>query len=163
VEKRVYEYQPILVGTEQENPVILSPNYWAGVDVDNHHRVSAAEGGPQGGPFHLRIARRGLYRIELRRWPFHTEEPLGSPGPKQTVAGRSLVNVITNRKALPIYGAVLRIGSREMRAQTTPKAIGVPFEVELAEGDTQLQAWFQDEKGNDLCGAFYVKVELLRP
>ncbi|GIX02120.1 MAG: hypothetical protein KatS3mg112_1057 [Thermogutta sp.] len=163
VEKRVYEYQPILVGTEQENPVILSSNYWAGVDVDNHHRVSAAEGGPRGGPFHIRVTRGGLYRIELRRWPFHTEEPLGSLGPQQTVAGRSLLDVIKTRKALPIYGAVLRIGSREMRAQTSPKAIGVPFEVELAEGDTQLQAWFQDEKGNDLCGAFYVKVELLRP
>ena len=163
VEKRVYEYQPILVGTEQENPVILSPNYWAGVDVDNHHRVSAAEGGPQGGPFHLRVTRRGLYRIELRRWPFHTEEPLGSPGPKQTVAGRSLLNVTTNRKALPIHGAVLRIGTHEMRAKTSPDAIGVPFEMELPEGDTQLQAWFQDSEGNDLCGAFYVKIELLRP
>lgn len=159
---RVYEYQPLLVGTEAENPVILSPNYWAGVDVDNHHRVSAAEGGPRGGVFHLKVMRTGNYRIELRRWPFHTGEPLGSPGPKHTVAGRSLEEVIANRPALDIAAAVLRVGQQEMRATTSPEALGVRFEVPLQEGETQLQAWFQDRQGNDLCGAFYVNIEFVR-
>ncbi|GAB4133545.1 exo-alpha-sialidase [Thermopirellula anaerolimosa] len=161
VEPNVHAYQPILVGTEHENPVLLSPNYWAGVDVDNHHRVSAAEGGPRGGPFHIEVTRPGRYRIELRRWPFHCNEPLGSEGPQTTVAGRALQDVIKLRRALPIRKAVLSIGSEERTADTTPEALGVSFELPLAAGRTTLQAWFQDETGTDLCGAFYVAVERL--
>jgi len=159
VEPRVYDYQPVIVGTEHENPVILSSNYWAGVDVDNHHRVSAAEGGPRGGPYHIDVATAGHYRIELRRWPFHCNEPLGSPGPKQTVAGRSLEDVIRVRKPLPIAGAVLAVAQQELQKQTSPAVPGVVFEVELPAGRTTLQGWFRDSQGNDLCGAYYVSVE----
>lgn len=161
VKDRVYEYQPLMVGTEAENPVIFSPNYWAGVDVDNHHRVSAAEGGPRGGVFHVKVMRPGTYRIELRRWPFHTGEPLGSAGPKQTVAGRSLEEVIADRRSLPIAGAVLRVGQRELQATTSPESLGVTFEISLQEGETELQGWFRDREGKDLCGAFYVSIEFL--
>ena len=159
IEPRVYEYQPLIVGTDQENPVILSSNYWAGVDVDNHHRVSAAEGGPRGGPYHIEVVTPGRYRIELRRWPFHCNEPLGSPGPKVTVAGRPLENVIRTRKALPIAGAALVVGNHEFQKETSPDALGVVFEVPLPAGRTTLQGWFRDSQGNDLCGAYYVSVE----
>ncbi|MGB4728935.1 MAG: exo-alpha-sialidase [Thermogutta sp.] len=161
IEPTVYEYQPVVVGTEHENPVILSSNYWAGVDVDNHHRVSAGEGGPRGGPYHIDVATPGRYRIELRRWPFHCNEPLGSAGPKQTVAGRSLEEVIRNRKALPIAGAVLVIGNQEFQKQTSPEAMGITFEVSLPAGRTILQGWFLNSQGEDLCGAYYVSVEKL--
>ncbi len=161
LEPNVHTYQPILVGTDHENPVLLSPNYWAGVDVDNHHRVSAAEGGPHGGPFHIDVTRAGRYRIELRRWPFHCHEPLGSDGPQTTVAGRNLRDVIPNRRALPIRKAVLKVGSQERTTDTSPEALGASFELPLSAGRTTLQAWFQDETGTDLCGAFYVAVERL--
>ena len=35
------------------------------------------------------------------------------------------------------------------------------FHLALPSGQTQLQAWFQDGEGKDLCGAFYVKVRLM--
>ncbi|MGQ9562230.1 MAG: exo-alpha-sialidase [Thermogutta sp.] len=159
IEPRVYDYQPLLVGTDQENPVILSSNYWAGVDVDNHHRVSAAEGGPRGGPYYLEVTKPGRYRIELRRWPFHCQESLGSPGPKVTVAGRSLENVIRSRKALPIAGAVLSIANQELQQESSPDALGIVFDLTLPAGRTTLQGWFRDSQGQDLCGAYYVSVE----
>lgn len=161
VQPNVYAYQPIPVGTDHENPVLLSPNYWAGVDVDNHHRVSAAEGGPRGGPFHIDVTRSGRYRIELRRWPFHCNEPLGSEGPQSTVAGRPLQDIIKLRRALPIRKAGLIVGSEERTVETSPDALGISFELPLSAGRTTLQAWFQDETGTDLCGAFYVAVEWL--
>jgi len=159
IEDRVFEYQPIPVGTQHENPVILSPNYWMGVDVDNHHRVSSAEGGERGGKFLIDVTRAGKYRIEFRRWPFHTRCSIGSPGPEQTVSGRSLLEVIKKRATIPAHAAVLEVGERQFRAETTPDALGVEFVIELPAGVTTLQGWFQGAAGQDLCGAFYVAVE----
>ncbi len=83
---RWYDYQPIPVGTPYENPVILSSNYWAGVDVDNNRVVSEAAGGPRGGPWHIEVTESGTYVIELRRWPFHTDMAIASPGPSHTIS-----------------------------------------------------------------------------
>jgi arylsulfatase A-like enzyme len=173
---RVYEYQPIPVGTAHENPVVLSSNYWAGVDVDNHRTVATAMGGPRGGAFHIQVSQAGRYRIELRRWPFHTDEPIGSPGPMQTIAGRPLSpphealppealkrpgawGIIPERKLIPARIGVLQIGDQVCRQTVSPQDRGAVFEVELPAGRTTLQGWFQDETGQDLCGAFYVSVE----
>jgi arylsulfatase A-like enzyme/predicted neuraminidase len=173
---RVYEYQPIPVGTEFENPVILSSNYWAGVDVDNNQRVAAAEGGPQGGVFHVLVTRPGRYTVELRRWPFHTLEAIGSAGPMFTVSGRPLSldpkgplaaeqkqrpgawGVIPERRIIPAHKAILKVGERFYTAPITPDALGAVFQLELPAGETTLQGWFQDRDGQDLCGAFYVMV-----
>jgi arylsulfatase A-like enzyme/predicted neuraminidase len=176
VASRVYEYQPIPVGTEFENPVLLSSNYWAGVDVDNNQRVAAAAGGPRGGVFHLMVARAGRYTIELRRWPFHTQKAIGSAGPKYTVSGRPLSpevlsataaekkqrpgvwGIITERRIIAPSTAILKLGERTYSTGVTPEALGAVFQLELPAGQTTLQAWFQDNGGQDLCGAFYVMV-----
>lgn len=166
---RLYDYQPIPVGTPHENPVILSSNYWAGVDVDNNRMVSEAAGGPRGGAFHIEVVTPGQYTVELRRWPFHTELPISSPGPMQTVAGRSLVpapgepggaatGTIPTRRIIPARFAVLQIGERSWTCEFSPDDRGAVFQVPLEKGRTTLQGWFQDADGQDLCGAFYVMV-----
>ncbi|MCS7237291.1 MAG: exo-alpha-sialidase [Thermoguttaceae bacterium] len=169
VTPRVFEYQPIPVGTEHENPVILSSNYWAGVDVDNNRNVAVAAGGPRGGTFHLQVTRGGLYTIELRRWPFHTDLPIGSAGPTRTVSGRPLsasevtqpgagTGLIPKRTVIPARKAILEVAGETISASVTPEEKGAVFTLRLNPGRTTLRGWFQDEKGQDLCGAFYVMI-----
>jgi len=156
-EQWIFQYQPIVVGAEQENPVILDPNYWAGVDVDNYWRVAQAAGGPRGGPWHIVAKRPGRYRVELRRWPFHTNHALGSTGPKKTIFGRPLE--LKKLLALQPAEAVLQIGARQFTAPASPKDLGVVFQVTLPAERTTMQGWFRDADGNDLCGAYYARVQ----
>ncbi|HOD81655.1 MAG: Arylsulfatase [Planctomycetes bacterium ADurb.Bin126] len=146
-------YLPAHIGSANENPVILTCNLWQGVDVDNCHRVAAADGGPVGGPWNVHVERAGTYQIELRRWPFHADCTLSSTGPAKTVAGRPL----TPGKAVPIAQAVLKAGGREQAAPARDADKGVTFRVDLPAGPGQVHGWFRDAAGKDLCGAFYAK------
>jgi hypothetical protein len=101
------------------------------------------------------VERAGSYEIELRRWPFHTDCALGSEAPRTTVSGRPL-NLKTRRT--PVASAVLTVAGKEVTANAAPTDLGVRVRVKLPAGRTQMQAWFRDASGNDLCGAFYVRV-----
>ena len=105
------------------------------------------------------MERSGRYEIELRRWPFHTDEPLASAGPQKTVHGRP----ITTNKAVPIAAAKLEIAGQSREARTTPGDKGVVFQVSLEAGRATMHGWFQDAAGKDLCGAFYARVRRLGP
>jgi arylsulfatase A-like enzyme len=155
---RMNEYQPIVVGSQNENPVLLNPNMWEAVDVDNHRRVALAEGGPRGGSWNVLVERAGNYEIELRRWPFHTDCALGSEAPQSTVSGRAL-NLRTRRT--PVASAALTVAGKEVTARAAPADLGVRLRIRLPAGHTKMQAWFRDASGNDLCGAFYVRVHRL--
>ncbi len=157
---RQFEYQPILLGTQQENPVQLNPNMWAGVDVDNPRRVAEAAGGPRGGPWNVEVTQGGDYVIELRRWPFHTDFALGSEGPSKTISGRPLNHQV---KRTPVAAGVLAVGGREFSAKAAPTDLGVVIRTQLPAGRTKLQAWFRDAAGNDLCGAYYARVQRVGP
>jgi hypothetical protein len=66
---------------------------------------------------------------------------------------------IPGGKALPIAAAKLRIAGLERSVKTAPTDETAVMRVNLKKNvRTQLQAWFQDEQGNDLCGAFYATV-----
>jgi hypothetical protein len=47
-----------------------------------------------------------------------------------------------------------------VKAQTKadPKATGATLTAKLPAGRTKLKAWFADDVGKDLCGAFFVTV-----
>ena len=158
VETRLGDFEPISVGAQQEDPVYLSSSDWEDIYCDNNRLVGQAEGGPTGGPWSLLVERDGRYRIELRRWPFHSDKPLASTGPETTVFGRA----ITAGKAMPITAAKAVVGDGQpMEAKVSGDDKGVAFEISLQRGKTTLRAWFQDAQGHDLCGAFYVKVQRL--
>ena len=67
----------------------------------------------------------------------------------------------TPSRALPIAGAKLTVASQEHSANAEAGAKAVTFHAQLPEGPTQLQAWFTDRAGKDLCGAFYATIHRL--
>jgi arylsulfatase A-like enzyme len=149
---------PMLIGSSFENPVLLTSIDWWEVDADNINFVSQGIGGPRGGVWTVQVEREGKYRVELRRWPFHTNKPIGSEGPRSTINGRPLDHQF---KLMPAYGAVLETNGVEQRAAVTPESLGAVFQISLNKGKSKLQGWFQGDKGNDLCGAYYALVTRL--
>jgi arylsulfatase A-like enzyme len=149
---------PVLIGSKMENPVLLTSIDWWEVDADNIDFISAAVGGPRGGIWNVRAESGGKYRIELRRWPFHTNKPIGSEGPRFTIRGRPLNHKFT---LVPAHGAVLRVNGAEQKVSVTPESLGAVFQVSLPQGGSQLQGWFLDAEGQDLRGAFYALVTKL--
>jgi len=128
------------------------------VDADNINFVSQAVGGPRGGVWNVQVESAGNYRIELRRWPFHTNKPIGSEGPRVTITGRPLNH---KYKLIPAHEAILASNGTEQKVSLAQESVGAVFQVQLPKGRSQLQGWFRDAKGTDLCGAFYALVTKL--
>jgi arylsulfatase A-like enzyme len=149
---------PMLVGTPAQNPVMLTSSDWWEMDVDNINSVSNAAGGPRGGVWNVQVESEGKYRMELRRWPFHTNMPIASQGPRVTVNGRSLTHPV---KVIQPHEAILSVNGTDRPVSVKPEDIGAIFEVHWSKGKVELQGWFRDAEGKDLCGAFYALVTKL--
>ncbi len=144
VEPGLREYQPLSIGSNQENPAELSCSDWIKVYCDNAGHVRKGEGGPQGSPWVVFVEQDGDYEITLRRWPASLDLPLQAAEQGQ---------------AFPIARAKLTVGGQAASAEAAPGAKSVTLRVTLKGGvKTELRAWFQDAAGQDLCGAYYASV-----
>lgn len=141
------DFVPLVLGAAQENPVQLTSSDWQDTYADNSNHIRKAAGGPRGAPWNVTVERAGTYEITVRRWPFDVDVALDS-------------GLDSESKALPIRKAKLTIAGREQEMKTALGDKEAVFKLELPAGRTQLHAWFQDEAGLDLCGAFYAKVLL---
>jgi arylsulfatase A-like enzyme len=178
VEPGLDEIIPIIVGDKNSNEVLLTSESWVGADADNQRAVALAIGPPRGGVFHIDVKTTGKYRLELSRWPFHLNRDMTIPGPDTTIAG----NLISRReelslrldpsgksingipipegRALPISSGCVSLNGNEPKIKTRkPDATAIAIELKLPAGRNTLQAWFKDEKGQELCGAYYVKIK----
>lgn len=146
---------PVVIGAPGHDPSILTSVDWWEVDCDNINFVSNGTGGPRGGPWHVDVQTAGDYRVELRRWPFHTNMAIGSVGPRQTITGRPLTQPV---KQMPAYAVVLAADGREQQVAVTPESVGATLQVTLTKGRHVLQGWFRGQDGTDLCGAYYAQL-----
>ena len=89
----------------------------------------------------------------LRRWPEQTGAVLGQRCDAKEAGAEPA------SKAFPtIASAVLEISGIHQSVAADPRTTGARLKVTLPAGRTTLKAWFQDESGKDLCGAFFVTV-----
>jgi arylsulfatase len=164
VEGRVNEFVPgATLGTEHEPVVALTSADWENVYSDNVGHVRNAVGGPQGGTWHVTVGTAGEYELSLRRWPRETNAALGAkhdvaPALAE-LAGKAMA---APSKTFPIARGLVRIAGKEASAATAPAEQEATLRVTLPVGTTTLNAWFQDDKGNDLCGAFFVYVKRVK-
>lgn len=150
VNQRLRDFVPVDVGSPQEPTVDLASSDWQDVYADNAGHIRKAVGGGRGGPWNIQVQRAGTYEVVLRRWPF-------------TVAATLDGNVEPPGKAQPIRAATLVIGSQTSRTELPVAAGDARFSVHLTPGRTQMQAWFQDAQGNDLCGAYFARITWTAP
>jgi hypothetical protein len=142
------EFVRTSLGAEAQPVAELTSSDWQDLYTDNARLVRQAAGGPRGGPWNVRVERAGEYEISVRRWPAEVDTALTAPNG-------------ANSRALPIAGAKLTVAGQEETAAAAAGAKAVTFRVKLPAGPAQLQAWFVDKQGKDLCGAFYATVRPL--
>jgi arylsulfatase A-like enzyme len=146
---------PVVLGSGPEKTKLLTSVEWWEVDCDNIDFVSRGDGGPRGGPWHVDVQTAGTYRFELRRWPFHTNMPLGSEGARKSITGRALTQRV---KQMPAHSIMFMADGAEQKIAVKPEDLGGTVEVKLAKGPHVLQSWLRDAEGKDLCGAYYAQV-----
>jgi arylsulfatase len=152
VKDDVMQPQRVVIGSDYENPMMLTACEWLDVFIDQQVQVRRAE--LKNGVWHLRVDQAGTYAFELRRWPRESGLKLADglkPTPVtdgQYVAG----------KPLPVAAARLKIGEFDETRQPDEGDQSVTFTVSLKPGDTEMQTWFLDAQGNSVLGAYYVYV-----
>lgn len=139
--------QRVIIGSEHENPSLISACEWMDVFVDQQSQVN--RGVLKNSYWLLEVARKGTYEFELRRWPKESNLGLKDGNGKEGVA-------------LPIAAARLMItGSGNnimMRKEIGEKDQSVVFTVELAPGPITMHTWFDQATREAVAGAYYVYV-----
>lgn len=143
------------VGHDAEPVTQLSPCEWRDVFLDQGAQIRRGE--RKNGVWHLEVARAGDYEFELRRWPREIGAPICAGLPSRDVADGKFP-VGTN---LPIALARLKLGDFDQKSKVMAGDVSVTFRVPLPAGSSELQTWFLDAGGQELCGAYYVHVRRL--
>lgn len=171
VQPALAQVETVTIGSDRENPVRLSSMDWFApklvpcaqpFDIRLVGRTEVQEGSlPLGrpapvlnGPWNVEVERDGAYEIRLYRWPPEADAPLAAGLPAyQGVDGDFPAGL-----ALPIAKARLKLGPLDLTKPVDADDRTVTFAGQLPRGRTQLQTWFYDPAGQELCGAFYVEV-----
>jgi arylsulfatase A-like enzyme len=152
VEPKLNDHEAIVIGSDAENPTQLSPADWDDVFFDQGKQVR--DGFARIGAWNVEVAKAGTYRFELRRWPREVDAPIAASLP----AVRTTAGEVPPSKALPIAKAKIHVGAYDASSDVRTHDKAVIFETPLQPGRLQLQTWFSDANGAELCGAYYVYV-----
>ena len=142
VSRRFDETCDIVIGSDHENPTILTAFDWHTSTPWNQGHIRS--GARKNGFWAIEVERDGTYDIALRRWPRELDKPITAA----TQAG----------KAIPARTARLTIGDIDKTQAIDENVPASVFKVTLKAGKTRLQTWFLDDKNSELCGAYYVYV-----
>lgn len=134
VSRRFGEYCRIILGSEKENPSLLTCHDWHGEQVPWNQRM-VQEVLRANGFWAVEIEHSGRYKVTLRQRPSWQKFPI------QATMAR------------------LKIGDLDQSKPIPERADSVSFEVTLRSGKTRLQTWFSDDEGSR--GAFFVDVQFL--
>ena len=152
VEEAANSVQRIIIGSDEENPMMLSACEWRDVFVDQQRQVRIAERRNSYWP--LEVERAGTYTFELRRWPKES----GLKMREACAATEVTDGVFDEGMPMPIHRARLRIGGKRQAVPVGAEDEAARFTVPLEAGPVLLHTWFDDERNQPLCGAYYVYV-----
>jgi arylsulfatase len=155
VEPVANQVQRIPIGSDEENPTMLSACEWWDVFVDQQRQVRIGE--RKNSYWHLTVERAGTYRFALHRWPRESGLALTEACPAATLTDGHLEEGF----ALPIARARLMIERRRHTVAVEPGDRCAEFTLQLSAGPALLHTWFDDARNQPLCGAYYVTVTRL--
>ena len=144
--------QRVIIGSDAENPMLLTACEWLDVFVDQQKQVR--RGVFSNGVWHLVVDQPGRYTFELRRYPEESGLKLQASLPKTRVTDGTLEPA----QSLPITSARIQVGSFQATAQPDETQTMISFSTELSPGPIELQTWMLDAAGQEICGAYYVTV-----
>ena len=146
---------PLVIGSEVENPVILTSADWVGSGPNTQWNVAAGNDDVNG-YWVIDAKVGGNYKMELSRWPFHINRSLTVTGPATAVGGTS----IRIGKALAIDAGCISLNSNNpVEVKSIVNETKITFNINVPQGVNTLKAFFRDKNGQYLCGAYYVRIE----
>jgi hypothetical protein len=165
VSEKANEPQAVTIGSNYENPMLLTAVEWLDVFQDLQRQVRL--GDRKNGYWHLYVDHPGEYEFELRRWPREINLPLSAPLPENQVRGGD--QWLIPGVALPITAARILIteNSDSKNGKTVlvnnhmsadPQDTFVRFTAHLEKGPIMLHTWFDDAQNQPIVGAYYVYV-----
>jgi arylsulfatase A-like enzyme len=151
VKEQAQQFQPSIIGHTKHNPAILTACEWADVFVDQQSQIRRGE--RKNSLWHIEAVRAGEYVFELRRWPREANAALSAGIPATKLADGNLPAGV----ALPIAKARLKLGDFDQTIDLAAADTFASFRVPVKKGRAQLQTWFLDATGKEICGAYYVE------
>ncbi|MBI1372823.1 MAG: sulfatase-like hydrolase/transferase [Phycisphaera sp.] len=166
--------RPIL-GSQVEPEICLYSHDWhTGGKIPPWNQGMIAAGLVCNGYHSVAFGAAGDYAFDLRRWP---KEVAGETTVTSVLAkpirvgnaGNDGQYKLSTGKALPIHSARLRIWNGDHayfddKQAVDPDSDGPVFTVKsLPAGPAMVQTWFYDADGKELCGAYYVYTQQLKP
>ena len=152
VEKKANEPQRVVIGSDHENPTLLTACEWLDVFIDQQYQVRIAD--LKNGYWELDVAEAGDYEFELRRWPRDSGLALRDGVEATQVTDGQLSEGV----ALDVARARIKIGRFEARRPVKPGDTHVTFNATLEAGPKRLYTWFGDSRNQQIVGAYYVYV-----
>ncbi|MHC4647294.1 MAG: sulfatase/phosphatase domain-containing protein, partial [Planctomycetota bacterium] len=141
---RFLEKCEIIIGSDNENPSMLTSHDWHTHGPWN--QIQVREGPENNSYWAVEVARDGEYEISLRRWPQEVDAPITA--------------AIDDGRAISATTARLRMAGVDQTKPLPKDAAAVTFTVKLKAGKTRLQTWFNNDDGKSR-GAYYVYVKRL--
>lgn len=147
--------QRVVIGSEQENPMLLTACEWLDIFVDQQRQVR--RGDRKNGTWHLQVAETGDYRIELRRWPRESNLKITDTLPITKVTDGEFVA----GESLPIAKAIIEVDDQKQDLSIQPGNDCFTGTIRLQRGPLKLRGTFLDADDNELVGAYYAYIERL--
>jgi arylsulfatase A-like enzyme len=149
----------VIVGSEAENPLTLTPSTWAKTYMVDNENVR--RGSNKNDFWNVIVQRDGDYELSLRRWPSELNLPLTAPCPPSQYNDVYCYGPETAPGvALPIAEARIQVGSHKASQKiSNDDQAAVTFKLKLAAGPVRMQTWFYDKEGKSLGGAYYLTIE----
>ncbi len=153
VKDTVLEPQRVIIGDDRENPMLLTACEWLDVFIDQ--QIQVRRGVQANGIWHLKVAQAGTYQLTLSRYPPESGLKLRDAPQEVKVTDGTFVA----GPAFDIATARLQIGDHILEKSVYEDVENISFELSLSKGDTTMQTWFIDPRGEDIVGAYYVITE----
>lgn len=159
ISRRGGEFNRIVVGSDKQAVVCLTAHDFFSLDDNpawNQAMIRQVKGG--NGPWEIKMATAGWYRISLRRYPVESGLAIDATAPVQPAEPG--VDPYPLGKSISVRKAKIKIGGIEKEMAVEAGSKSVNFEVELPAGDTDLHTLFTDDQGKEY-GAFYAYINRL--
>ncbi|ELP32652.1 N-acetylgalactosamine 6-sulfate sulfatase (GALNS) [Rhodopirellula baltica SWK14] len=142
----------VVIGSEQENPSLLTACEWLDIFVDQ--QVQIRRGVRKNGVWHLIVDQPGTYEFALRRWPKESGLKLDQAIPMKQVTD----GTFPAGASLPIKSGRLKIGDFDQTSPADSSGEAITFRTQLSAGPIEMQTWMLDGNEQSICGAYYVDV-----
>lgn len=158
VEPETRQRTRIGIGHPSQSSVVLSSAEWREGAMTSIPKLR--EGIKRHGIWDIEVLKDGEYEFSLRRWPEESGLRLQEGAPAWHPRDMQTPDHVgySAGKSLPIEQAHLRVGEQHYDIGVAVTDSEATFQIPLAAGTTEIDAYFTDRNRKPLCPAFFVTV-----